>query len=128
MARRDSKRVVYVPMTNLGINYGFLTNIDDGDSGILGQVAVTGNYPDNFVLGANAPKPPRASRIRITGSTTSFIAPAQITTARAAGWRLVKRTRTRAGANTLRSTAVYINLAGIKYAWNIPDDTLRIVD
>lgn len=127
MSRRDPRRVVYVPLTTLNINYGFRTNIDEGDATVLGHVAVAGAYPDNFVLGANAPKPPRASRVRITGTTSSFISPDQIATARAAGWRLTGRTRTRSGANTLRSTPVYVNIGGIKYAWNMPDETYTAI-
>lgn len=126
MGRRDPKRLVYVPLGD--IKYGFGTNIDEADSNTLGHVAVPGDYPDNFVLRANAPKPPRATRLRTTGTTTSFIDPARAGEIRTLGWNISGRRRIRAGGgNGLHSTPVYVNIGGIKYAWNMPNDTYQAI-
>jgi len=119
-----SRELVWVnPFAGSTIKYGFLTNADAGVKGALGHVEVTGAYPDGLVIGANAPKPPRASRLRATGTESSYCDADAVATARAAGWR-VSPGKVRIGSSKKKSKTVYVTYTGgIKYAWNMPNDT-----
>ncbi|MGB3492806.1 MAG: hypothetical protein WBA57_08760 [Elainellaceae cyanobacterium] len=131
MARRDARDLVHVPVfaNNNGNNvatgalYGFMTNIDAADRATLGQTAVDGAYPAGLIIGANAPKPPRASRIRATGTTSSYYDLANEAAIRTAGWRTGSRGRIRTRNVTARSRTVFVTVGLIKYAWQIPNDT-----
>ncbi|NET39360.1 MAG: hypothetical protein F6K19_46570 [Cyanothece sp. SIO1E1] len=128
MGRRDNKRLVYVkPFANATIRYGFLTNIDQADGEVLGHQLVGNSTPPGLVIGANSPKPSRASRTRTTSITSSFIDIDSIDTAKSAGWVLTKRPLRRAGGTKLRSRTVKVDVAGVKYAWNMPLDTYTAI-
>ncbi|MEM6840051.1 MAG: hypothetical protein AAF609_24850 [Cyanobacteria bacterium P01_C01_bin.120] len=117
----DKRRVAVSPFNGSTILYGFLTNIDGGDSATLGHqdaaVAAQGT-----VFGANSPKPARASRKRATGTTSSFIDWNSIAAARQAGWSVGKASNRR-GGQTAKSRVVAVTFQGITYAWNMPLDT-----
>ncbi len=124
MGKYDSKRLVYVvPYVGSTIKFGFLTNIDSAQSTQLGHTAVTGTYPSGFCLGANSPKPARASKQLASGTVSSFINAGSVTTARSQGWRIGKA-RQRRGGKRPKSVVVYVTIQGIKYAWNLPDSTV----
>ena len=131
MARRDARDLVYVPIyantgnaqAATGVLYGFKTNIDAADRATLGQTAVDAAYPAGLVIGANAPKPPRASRLRVTGTTSSYYDQGIAAAIRAAGWRTGSRGRIRTRNITARTRTVYVALGPTKYAWQIPVDT-----
>ena len=108
-----------VPFTGSTIKYGFMTNVDAGTRTALGHTAVTGAYPAGLVIGANAPKPARASKQSATGTESSFISATSITTARAAGWR-VRPGKLRIGSSGLKSKTVYVTVDGNKIAWKMP--------
>jgi hypothetical protein len=112
-----------------GMIYAFETNVDTDERAALGHVAVTGNYPAGAYIGANSPKPRRARRLSATGWNESFCAetPAILTALKAAGWQISKRPKRRAiipaTLASARVTTVFVQIAGIKYAWNIPRET-----
>ncbi|MEO0537676.1 MAG: hypothetical protein AAF215_27915 [Cyanobacteria bacterium P01_A01_bin.123] len=116
----DSRRLVsVVPFNGALFNYGFKTNIDTAQSAQLGHNEITGDTPAGTVIGANSPKPARASRRFASGTVSSFIDVAAIPTARTQGWR-VGKAKIRRGGSTQFSISVYVTLLGVKYAWNIP--------
>jgi hypothetical protein len=108
-----------VPFTGSDIKYGFFTNADSTARTALGHTAITGAYPTGLVLGANAPKPGRATRIRATGVESSFVSAGARTTAVAAGWK-VSPGRVRNGASSTKSKTVYVTAEGNKIAWKMP--------
>jgi hypothetical protein len=111
--------VSVVPFTGSTIKYGFYTNADGGTQSALGHTAITGAYPPGFVLGANAPKPPKAFRMRASGSESSFCSADAVAAAKAAGWK-VQPGRLRLGASSTRSKTVYVTVDGNKIAWKMP--------
>lgn len=106
-----------VPFTGSDCKYGFRTNNTEA---VLGHTAVTGAYPTGLVIGANAPRPPRATRQRATGTDSSFCSAAAVVAARAAGWK-VSPGRIRAGGSSSRSKTVYVTYQGNKLAWKMPN-------
>lgn len=123
MARTDRKRIVYVtPFQGSTIKYGFGTNIDEAQGTALGHTALTANAPTGYVFGANSPKPARASKRYATGTVSSFVDAEKIPAARAADWK-IGTAYLRRGGDSGRSKTVYVTIQGIKYAWQIPDDT-----
>lgn len=118
--RYGARSLVWVvPFTGSTIKYGFQTNADSTTQTALGHTAITGAYPTALVIGANAPKPPRASRTRTTGTDTSYCSAGAVTTARAAGWR-VSAGKVRNGTSSARSRTVYVTVEGNKIAWKMP--------
>jgi hypothetical protein len=108
-----------VPYTSSTIKYGFFTNADGSTQTALGHTAITGAYPTGLVLGANAPKPGRATRFRATGVESSFVSATARTTAVAAGWK-VSPGRVRNGASSTKSKTVYVTVESNKIAWKMP--------
>jgi len=123
MGKYDDKRpVTVVPFNGSSIRYGFLTNIDSGDSQILGHQDAAAAGQGGIVYGANSPKPARASRRRATGTTSSFIDWNSITSARQQGWTTGKA-NIRRGGSTARGRVVAVTFQNLTYAWNMPLDT-----
>lgn len=112
-----------------GVIYAFETNVDTEERANLGHVAVTGAYPAGSFIGANSPKPRRARRLSATGWNSSFVAevPATITALKAAGWQVSRPPKKRAiipiTMVSARVVTVFVTIAGIKYAWNMPRET-----
>lgn len=122
-----SRTLVYVaPFTGSAIKYGFLTGVDSGTQTALGHTVVTGAYPPGLVIGANAPKPPRARRKTLTATESSFCNPAQIAAARAAGWQ-VSAGKVRVGSASTKSVVCYITYEGNKIAWRMPRYTRGLI-
>lgn len=123
--RRDPVTVALGP----GLIYAFATNVDTDERTALGHTAITGNYPAGSFIGANSPKPRRARRSTPTGWNSSFVSetPALITALKAAGWQVSRRPKRRAiipsTMVSARVTTVFVQIAGIKYAWNMPRET-----
>ena len=115
-----SRELVWVqPFTGSTIKYGFHTNADAGTRGALGHTAIVGEKPSGLVLGANAPKPGRASRLRATGVESSFVSAGSVAAARAAGWK-IRSGRVRIGASSSKSRTVYVTAEGNKIGWRMP--------
>lgn len=117
------KELVWVkPYDGAVMKYGFRTSVDDDTKVTLGQALVlSGTYPSGFVLGANMPKPPRASKLNSSGATeTSWCSSDSITGARAAGWTVSPGRFIPGGSSTKRAKVVYVTIGGIKYAWRMP--------
>lgn len=116
-----AKQLVWVtPFTGSTIKYGFMTNADTGTRTALAHVEVTGAYPTGLVIGANAPKPPRAKKLTATGTESSFCDAEGVAAARAAGWR-ISRGKIRIGASGSKSKTVYVTHEGNKLAWKMPN-------
>ncbi|MBF2025612.1 MAG: hypothetical protein IGS48_02435 [Oscillatoriales cyanobacterium C42_A2020_001] len=107
------------PFTGSTIKFGFMTNADGATQTALGHVPIAGAYPSALVIGANAPKPPRASRLRATGVESSFVDAEAIATARAADWK-ISAGKQRNGASSAKSKTVYIVHETNKIAWKMP--------
>lgn len=106
------------------LKYGFQSGMDTGSRSALGQTPVTDAlYNQGLVVGANAPKPSRASRKRTgSGYEGSFCSYDVIATLKQAGWSITpgKPTRKPRPANGL-SKCVYVTMpGGVKYAWYSP--------
>lgn len=113
--------LVYVtPFSGSTTKYGFLTNVDAAAKTALGHTAVTGNYPTGLVIGANAPKPPRAKKTTATGTESSFVDTASITSAKTAGWK-VSAGKVRTGASSSKAKTVKITFEGNELAWKMPN-------
>lgn len=123
--RRDPVTVTLAP----GVIYAFDTNVDTDERTALGHTAITGAYPPGSFIGANSPKPRRARRLTATGWNSSFVAesPTIITELKAAGWQVSRLPKRRAivpgTMASARVTTVFVQIAGIKYAWNMPRET-----
>lgn len=118
----DTRLVHVIPFQGAAIRYGWRTKVDQGDSSVLGHVAVTGNFPPGFVIGANSPKPPRAVRTRDSGDISSFVSFTAVTAARNAGWRVTAGRRRVANTTRLTRTVAVRLGEGIFYAWQIPTE------
>ncbi len=122
---RDPVTVSLAP----GLIYAFETNVDTEERVALGHTPITGAYPPGSFIGANSPKPRRARRLSATGWNSSFCAetPTIITALKAAGWQVGRPPKKRAIIpSTLlsaRVVTVFVQIAGIKYAWNMPRET-----
>lgn len=139
MAERysDNSRLVAVDVKGLTIKYGFRTTLGSAASISLGQTTAVdpqGALLSGVILGANSPKPPRASKRRASGETdSSFISYSAIATAKTAGWS-VKAGRLTIPRSTKISFPVFAvidsgtttNGAGetvginYKYGWRMP--------
>lgn len=114
------RELVWVtPFTGSTIKYGFMTNADAGTKTALAHVEVTGAMPTGLVIGANAPKPPRAMRQTATGTESSFCDAEGVDAARTAGWR-ISRGKIRIGSSGAKSKTVYVTHEGNKLAWKMP--------
>jgi len=124
-SRYGSRTLVYVPIGSDAsvINYGFNTNMDAGDQTKLGHVQL--NYaavPQRLVLGANRPKPGRASKRSALEYSSSFYDASKAATLRTDGWRLsFPKFKSGKGDNGVLSKEYYVTLDGIKYAWSLPN-------
>lgn len=115
------RQLVWVtPFTGSTIKYGFMTNADSGTRTALAHVEVTGAYPTGLVIGANAPKPPRAKKLSATGTESSFCDAEGVAAARTAGWR-ISRGKIRIGASGSKSKTVYVTHETNKLAWKMPN-------
>lgn len=125
MARNyNNGRLVTVTIAGFpNLQYGFKTRAKTTTSTELGHTAIdpvgiasiTG-----IVLGANAPKPPRASKRTETGIESSFVDKGKIAEARNNGYQ-VARGRVRRGGKTKFAQVKYVTINGINYAWAQPN-------
>lgn len=126
----DNKVLVSVPLDN-NLIYVFATNVDSVARTTLGHTPVPATTPALAFQGGNSPKPRRARILTADGWNSSFIAatPAVIAAAKAAGWQVQKSTKRRGLVPTsgTRATTVYVTVRGIKYAWNIPNETIATI-
>jgi hypothetical protein len=101
-------------------HYAFRTTCKEATSTALGHVAVTASTPvQGLIFKANAPKPKRASKVLATGTESSFVAPASIAAAVAAGWNVVKAKPNGRKAPSRFQVPVYVTINGVKYAWGM---------
>jgi hypothetical protein len=93
---------------------------------VLGHTVVAANpQVTGLVIGANSPKPARASkRFAADGLVSSFISADKITSAKAAGWKVRPSRNTRGKSVSNFSSTRYILINGVKYAWQPRKETL----
>lgn len=114
---------VHVPIEGYaGLKYVFNSRNDPGDREILGQelLAATETNVAGYVIGVNAPKPPRAKKDKTTGSESGFYDHTNRAELIAAGWQLTKGKAGRSPSVSGRSDFVYVTINGVKYAWYCP--------
>lgn len=76
-----------------------------------------------MILGANSPKPPRASKLSDNvahGYESSFVSTAKVAEARGKGWKITPGKASRGAFATARSQTAYVTINGVKYAWQMP--------
>ncbi|OIP78082.1 MAG: hypothetical protein AUK48_02380 [Oscillatoriales cyanobacterium CG2_30_44_21] len=103
-----------------GIKYGFRTTVKESTSTVLGHQALDVSTPvTGLIFKANSPKPRRASRRTATGLESSFIAPAAVVAAIAAGFNITKSRPNGRKSLTQFQLPVYVTVNGVKYAWGM---------
>jgi hypothetical protein len=107
------------------LKYGFNSGADAGDRGALGQTLVNPNELTGLVIGANNIKPPKATKVKATGSESSFCAHDKVVSLKAAGWT-VTRGKIKSRASSKRSTVYYVTINGIKYAWSAAKPSVAV--
>lgn len=122
----NTRDLVSVPLSN-GLVYVFATNVDTDARTILGHTTVPAVVPALAFQGGNSPKPKRARKLTADGWNSSFISstPSVVTAAKTGGWQISNPTKQRGLVPTsgARATTVYVTVRGIKYAWNLPNET-----
>ena len=121
----DKRTLVSVnPFTSSGILYGFNSASTATQREELGQAVVDLAAPGaTLVIGANAPKPGRATKQVTVGSVTSFYDITKAATLKAADWKITSRPTIRRGKTQKLTKAVVITIGTLKYAWNMPNST-----
>jgi len=117
-----TSRLVYVPLPApyADHKYGFRTTAKTSTSTALGHVTLDAATPINgLIFKANSPKPRRASRRTATGIESSFIAPASVAAAVAAGWDITKAKPNGRKAVSQFQVPVFVTVNGVKYAWGM---------
>ena len=115
-------RLVFVQLAApyAGIKYGFRTTVKDSTSTTLGHAALNASTTvSGLIFKANTPKPRRASRRTATGIESSFIAPAAVVAAVAAGFDIVKARPNGRKTFSQFQVPVYVTVNGVKYAWGM---------
>ncbi|MCG9886492.1 MAG: hypothetical protein MH825_13165 [Cyanobacteria bacterium] len=96
--------------------YGFMSGADAGDRAALGQAVVgsatiTTGIP--IVFGANRPKPARMTKVKATGSESSFVAFANVASAKAADWMITSPAKYAVPRTTKKQVAVFVETNGL---------------
>lgn len=118
---RDLVYVILGPATG-NLRYGFSTGLRSSLRGQFGQIAIVGtSNVQNLVIGANAPKPARASKLLASGYEGSYCAHGNRGRLKQSGYKITRPKVRLPGAGRF-SDPVYVTINGIKYAWNIPND------
>lgn len=121
MARNTlSGTYVTVGIAGTPLKYGFNSRLRDALRNDFGQVEITGTTSiQNLIIGANIPKPSRASKRFVTGYDSSYCDPSKIKSLRDDRYRITPGRGLGAGsAGTGLSKTFYVTINGIKYAWN----------
>lgn len=127
MSRRyHSREPVFVSVTGITGNYGFLTNLTAGDQGELGHTALA-QAGGPVVFGANRPKPPRAVKKDTTGSVSSFIDSGKLGSV-PQGWRITKSGKasisaTDPSSSIKKTVRMCVSVGQIKWGWDMPLET-----
>ena len=125
MARNtNDTRLVEVKIAGFpNLRYVFRTRIKEANSTTLGHVDINAqgvNDVKGIVIGANSPKPPRASKRFDKGYEGSYVDKDKIEDVRKDGWR-IKRGKNQRGGKSQFAQLKYITINGIKYAWYSPN-------
>lgn len=105
--------------------YGFRTKADSADSTVLGHVpVVAGATVEKPVLfGVNNVRPARASKVKASGTDSSYVGADKVAAAIAANWKVTN------GRVTVRRPSARVKIVKVKLAtdvflgWPIPQET-----
>lgn len=124
----DARSLVWVKVSEVmaSLKYGFRSGLESGQRANLGQTAVAATDLQNLVIGANRPKPARASRKRTTGYDGSYCSYDKIALLKQAGWSITPGKGPRLARATTLSTPVYVTINGIKYGWQSPASNMPV--
>lgn len=126
MGRYAKRRMAHVqPFTGSTLRYGFKTNVEPKIGTEAGHKIITATAIPGLVIGANAPKPARGTKTRVTGGriqTFSTFVDAAKRNSLPSGWT-VARPKVRRGRQTSKTVIAYVTIQGVNYAWNLPKDT-----
>lgn len=126
MGRYAKKRLAYVtPFLGSQLKYGFKTNVDSTVGSEAGHRVVETVVPTGLVIGANAPKPARGTRVKVIAgvvNTDSTFVDANKRNTLPSGWS-VQRPKVRRGRPTQKTVIAYVTIRGVNYAWNLPKTT-----
>jgi len=117
-----TSRLVYVGLAApyADHKYGFRTTAKETTSTALGHQTLDATTPvTGLIFKANHPKPKRASKTFATGTESSFIAPASVASAVAAGWNVIKAKSNGRKSKSTFQIPVYVTVNGVKYAWGM---------
>lgn len=122
MARNyNARKWVYVEIAG-GIRYVFPSRIRQTLMNELGQLSTSGLATvDKVVVGAQSPKPPKATKSFATGSESSFCSVAKIADLKADGWRISASKVGSYSLDTAFAKSYKITINGIKYAFQSSD-------
>lgn len=127
----SESRLVSIAVKGMDVRYGFRTILGTAESTVLGHgaaVDANGVLLSGVILGANSPKPPRASKKRASGETdSSFVGSDKIADARTAGWKITSGGITVPRATPL-SIPVFVQIdsgsgedaINYNYGWRMP--------
>lgn len=106
-----------------GLKYGFQSGLKDTLRDNFGQTDITAaTLVAGLVIGANSPKPARASKKldATQGYESSFCSSDKIATLKADGYRISRPRPARQGGSRSLGKIVYVNVNSIKYGWFLP--------
>jgi hypothetical protein len=119
----DDGRLVSVKILGFSnLEYVFRTRVKQGTSTDLGHKNINiqqRSSANGVVVGAQSPKPPRATKRTETGIESSFVDSGSISSARNKGYT-IRKGKIRTPRNTQFTKIRYVNINGISYAWNAP--------
>jgi len=122
MARNTNKgTMVHVTMAAYTtLKYCFKSRLDSSKRPDFGQEVILPTITSvaGFILGANRPKPARASKKIASGYEGSYCSHSKIKELLAAGYSVTPAVASRKGRSTLLTKSSYITINGVKYAWN----------
>lgn len=128
MARNYNERVLVAVnlLQTFPLKYGFNSGLreslrDNFGQGVIDLLAP----PPLFVLGANRPKPYRATKRLTTGYESSWCSWDKVPTLKSDGYR-IQRPKFRSPNKTKLTAPVYVTIRGIKYAWPLSSSGLGI--
>lgn len=103
------------------LKYGFQSALASSRASLFGQADVAVTDLQGLVIGANNPKPAKATKKLATGYESSFCDFSKWADLEQQGYNVVAPKKTiRLPRTTSLSTTMYVTINGVKYAWQMP--------
>lgn len=122
MPRNYSARTLSYVTVAQGVNikYGFWSGLKTSLRDNYGQTEIIASTKvEGLVIGANSPKPYRASTKSSSGYESSWCSHDKVAALKKAGYQVLSP-KVRSASVTKLSKTVYVTINGIKYAWQMP--------